>query len=131
MEDSYVAEKWAKDLYDGLNSYLEKNISDIEEVFVLFDDDVGSIYNLDYKNPGEYKDYEASATIHITLLLFFIILNSGCTNSSNNMATISVNSNSQYVKTFEDLNLGILYDFDLKLPDADASWVNLWIIKIQ
>jgi hypothetical protein len=67
MEDSYVAEKWAKNLYDGLNSYLEKNISDIEEVFVLFDDDVGSIYNLDYKNSGEYKDYEASATIHITL----------------------------------------------------------------
>ncbi|WP_147533306.1 hypothetical protein [Bacillus marasmi] len=67
MEDSYIAEKWAKNLYDILNPYLEKNISDLEEVFVLFDDDVGSIYNLDYKNSGEYKDYDASVTIHITL----------------------------------------------------------------
>ncbi|WP_147536153.1 hypothetical protein [Bacillus marasmi] len=67
MEDSYVAEKWAKNLYDNLHPYLEKNIGDMEELFVLFDDDVGSIYNLDYKNPGEFRDYEAPATIHITL----------------------------------------------------------------
>ncbi|HWO97234.1 MAG TPA: hypothetical protein VNM45_13060 [Bacillus sp. (in: firmicutes)] len=67
MEDSYIAEKWARNLYNGLNPYLKNNISDIEEVFVMFDDEVGSIYNLSYKNPGEYKDYEVSATVLITL----------------------------------------------------------------
>lgn len=67
MEDTYVAEKWAKNLYSDLNSYLIKNISDIEEVSVMFDDEVGSKYNLNFKNAGEYKDYEASATILITL----------------------------------------------------------------
>lgn len=67
MEDSYVAEKWAKDLYDGLRPYLKRNVSNIEEVFVLFDENIGSIYHLDYKNPGDYKDYEAPAAIQITL----------------------------------------------------------------
>jgi len=31
------------------------------------------------------------------------------------------------VNTFEDLNLGILFDFDFTLPNADNSWVNLWV----
>ncbi|WP_332699430.1 hypothetical protein [Halalkalibacter lacteus] len=43
------------------------------------------------------------------------------------IATISVNTDSEYVNTFEDLNLGILFDFDFKLPNADKSWVNLWV----
>ncbi|RDW17667.1 hypothetical protein [Oceanobacillus chungangensis] len=62
-----------------------------------------------------------------TILFFFLVLSSGCTNSSDNKVTISVNSDSEYVNTFEDLNLGILYDFDFKLPNADKSWVNLWV----
>ena len=31
------------------------------------------------------------------------------------------------MNTFEDLNLGILFDFDFTLPNADKSWVNLWV----
>ncbi|RDW20855.1 hypothetical protein CWR48_04415 [Oceanobacillus arenosus] len=62
-----------------------------------------------------------------TILFFFLVLSSGCTNSSDNIVTISVNSDSEYVNTFEDLNLGVLYDFDFKLPNADKSWVNLWV----
>lgn len=65
--------------------------------------------------------------IFSSILLFFLILGSGCTNSSGNIATISVNSDSEYVNTFEDLNLGILFDFHFKLPNADKSWVNLWV----
>jgi len=54
-------------------------------------------------------------------------MSSGCTISNDKTATISVNSDSEYVNTFEDLNLGILFDFDFTLPDADESWVNLWV----
>ena len=62
-----------------------------------------------------------------SILLFILILSSGCTNTSEKVATISVNSDSEYVNTFEDLNLGILFDFDFSLPNADKSWVNLWV----
>lgn len=64
----------------------------------------------------------------INFILFFIlILSTGCTNTSVDVATISVNSDSEYVNTFEDLSLGILFDFDFTLPNADKSWVNLWV----
>ena len=62
-----------------------------------------------------------------SILLFILIVSSGCTNTSEKVATISVNSGSEYVNTFEDLNLGILFDFDFTLPNADKSWVNLWV----
>lgn len=65
--------------------------------------------------------------IFITISIFFLIVSSGCSISSKKIATISVNSDSEYVNTFEDLNLGILYDFDFKLPNADSSWVNVWV----
>lgn len=54
-------------------------------------------------------------------------MSSGCSISDDKTATISVNSKSDYVNTFEDLNLGILFDFDFTLPNADKSWVNLWV----
>lgn len=69
--------------------------------------------------------------IFSSILLFFLILSSGCTNSSGNIATISVNSDSKYVNTFEDLNLGILFDFHFKLPNAEKSWVNLWVERYK
>lgn len=61
------------------------------------------------------------------ILVFFLVLSSGCTNSEVEKPRISINSDSDYVTTFEDLNLGVLYDFDFKLPNADNSWVNLWV----
>ncbi|MBP3950114.1 hypothetical protein [Bacillus suaedae] len=62
------------------------------------------------------------------ILVFFLALSSGCTNSElEKKPTISIDSDSDYVTTFKDLNLGVLYDFDFKLPNADNSWVNLWV----
>jgi len=62
-----------------------------------------------------------------TFILIVFILSSGCTDANDKNATISVSSDSKYVKTFEDLSLGILFDFDFKLPNADESWVTLWV----
>ena len=62
-----------------------------------------------------------------SIIFFLFLLSTGCTNSSDKMATISVNSDSEYVNTFEDLNLGILFDFNFTLPNADKRWVNLWV----
>ena len=60
-------------------------------------------------------------------ILVTILIGSGCSKSNDNKATISINSDSEHVKTFDDLNLGILFDFDFTLPNADQRWVNLWV----
>lgn len=66
-------------------------------------------------------------SIYSFICIFVLVMGAGCSNSSDKTATISVNSNSKHVDTFEDLNLGILFDFDFNLPNADKSWVNLWV----
>ncbi len=62
-----------------------------------------------------------------TILFCLLILSSGCTKINDNTATISANLDSKYANTFEELNLGIIYDFDFRLPNADKSWVTIWI----
>ncbi|MTI65458.1 MAG: hypothetical protein FH753_02545 [Firmicutes bacterium] len=70
---------------------------------------------------------------YIFLLLVILILISviGCSSYKNNekdhIAYISTNINSEYYNTFKDLDLGIIYDFNIKLPNADKSWVNIWV----
>lgn len=62
------------------------------------------------------------------LAIFLICL--GCSEkakSEENIAYISANKDSTYTKTFKDLNLGILYDFNFRLTEADTSWVTLWV----
>nr|WP_106779355.1 hypothetical protein [Lysinibacillus timonensis] len=71
------------------------------------------------------KHYFISSLLFISL---FIII-SGCSNSS--IATIQVNRDSEYVKTFEDLNIGKLYDFDFKLNEADKTRVTIWVEKYE
>lgn len=45
----------------------------------------------------------------------------------NEIAYVSVNTKSTYQKTFEELDLGLIFDYYLKLPRADESWVQLWV----
>ena len=59
-----------------------------------------------------------------------MVFNIGCNSQDSNndkIAYISSNTDSEYEKTFNELNLGILFDFDLKLPKADKSWVDIWV----
>lgn len=65
----------------------------------------------------------------IVLLLFLLILG-GCSNkpiSDGKIAHISINENSEYDKTFKELHLGVLYDFNMELTEADKTWVTLWV----
>jgi hypothetical protein len=59
-----------------------------------------------------------------------MVFNVGCSRESSNknkIAYISSNTDSAYEKTFKELQLGILFDFDLKLTNADKSWVDIWV----
>lgn len=52
----------------------------------------------------------------------------GCSNkSSDTTPNIAADPDSKYVSTFEDLHLGVLFNFDFYLPEADKRWVNLWV----
>ena len=62
-----------------------------------------------------------------SLILILPLIISGCTNSKDSIATITVNSDSEHTNIFKKLNLGKLYDFDFKLNNADKTWVNVWI----
>lgn len=58
-------------------------------------------------------------------IIFLLFSISGC--GKNDVSTISVHSDSEYMTTFEDLNLGTVCDFDLKNYNADSNWVNIWV----
>jgi hypothetical protein len=67
----------------------------------------------------------------ITIVSLILV---GCSNETNNedkAAFISINENSSYAKTFKDLSLGILFDFNLKVNNADVSWVRIWVEGYQ
>lgn len=77
------------------------------------------------------KRYRAISYLAI-MLLFLICL--GCSEkaeSEEKIAYISANKDSTYTKTFKDLNLGILYDFNFRLTEADTSWVTFWVEGYQ
>lgn len=64
------------------------------------------------------------------IFLAILLVVSGCSNQSNKeekIAYISANVNSEYEKVFKKIGLGILFDFNLKLPHANRSWVTVWV----
>lgn len=68
--------------------------------------------------------------ISIILLISIIIsiFTVGCNGSNEDkIAYISADPDSKYGETFEELGLGIIFNFDLKLNKFDKSWVNMWI----
>lgn len=43
------------------------------------------------------------------------------------VAVIQARTESPYISTFKELNLGPIFDFHMKLPKADESWVDIWV----
>lgn len=71
------------------------------------------------------KKYSVKLSIMIIIIMF---ISPGCNKGSKNqVAYISINPNFNYKKTFEDLNLGTIFDFNLKLTNAKKSWVEIWV----
>lgn len=74
-----------------------------------------------------YKRYLKTFIVAALLLVTGV----GCTQDtgtdSKEIAYISVETNSKYQETFDELDLGLIFDFNLKLLRADESWVKLWV----
>ncbi|WP_353893907.1 hypothetical protein PRVXH_000677 [Proteinivorax hydrogeniformans] len=71
---------------------------------------------------------EKKPILLLAILLVFTI--TGCDNEvdeEEKIAYISRITDSDYAKTFQELHLGIIFDFNLKLTRANESWVDIWV----
>ncbi|UFU01086.1 hypothetical protein KO561_09175 [Radiobacillus kanasensis] len=73
-------------------------------------------------------------SVAVCLTLFIVIGFSSQilpANSSDSLAIISAKPNSDYNQTFEELGMGVVYDFQMTLPQADETWVKIWVDAYQ
>lgn len=74
------------------------------------------------------KKHSIKLSIMIVLIMVISVgCNKDISNKDNKIAYISLDAESIYKKTFEELSLGIIFDFNLRLPNADKSWVEIWV----
>jgi hypothetical protein len=61
------------------------------------------------------------------VIVFVLLITTSCKGQNATAPIISVNPDSDYKQTFEDLSLGAINDFQFKLPEADKRWVKVWV----
>lgn len=65
------------------------------------------------------------------IMFLVLILALGCNPKSDDekaiYPTITANPDSKYEEVFKELAVGNVYDFTLKLPEADKRWVKIWV----
>ena len=67
MVDTYIADKWAKDLESEIRSFIRENLEETTDVHVYFDDEIGNELGIDPVNPRSYKEFDVTPTIRITI----------------------------------------------------------------
>jgi hypothetical protein len=60
-------------------------------------------------------------------MLSCLILVTGCSTNTDAVATISVQEDSDYETTFQELHLGEIFDFHFNLKETEDQWVTLWV----
>lgn len=68
--------------------------------------------------------------ILLLILIMILTITIGCSNEDTEeevAASISINNDSKYISTFTELNLGDMFDFNLRLPNANRSIVTIWV----
>jgi hypothetical protein len=74
-------------------------------------------------------------TISALIITILCLMLAGCSkvemDKEKAAAYISANEDSAYEKTFKELPLGILYDYNLKVNHADKRWVKIWVEGYQ
>ena len=60
MVDTYIADKWAKDLENEIQSFIKENLEETTNVHVYFDDEIGNELGIDPVNPRSYKEFDVT-----------------------------------------------------------------------
>ncbi|WP_042473203.1 hypothetical protein [Bacillus ndiopicus] len=66
--------------------------------------------------------------ILVVIMAGLLLLSVGCSSEAGGI-TIEPKTDSDYTRTFSELNLGQLWDFDFYLPEANHRSVHLWVEK--
>jgi hypothetical protein len=67
MEDTYIAEKWEKELENHIRPYIEQKLGALDEFWVEYDKRTGTTYNVNPNKPSSYKEYDAAPFIQISI----------------------------------------------------------------
>lgn len=67
MVDTFIAEKWSRELEREIRPFIEKNLEESTNLYVFFDDGIGNKLDIDPINPKSYKEFNVTPTIRITV----------------------------------------------------------------
>jgi hypothetical protein len=67
MEDTYIAEKWEKELENNIRPYIEQKLGSLDEFWIHYDERTGITYNVNPNKPSSYKEYDAAPVIQISI----------------------------------------------------------------
>ena len=68
MVDTYIADKWEKDLKSEIRPFIKENFGKQADLFVYFTNDkIGRELDIDPLKPKSYKEFDVAPSIHITV----------------------------------------------------------------
>jgi hypothetical protein len=67
MDDDYVEMKWKDDLTDDLLPFINENFAKGTSLFVGYEECGLDDFNIDPKDPGDYKDFEGKPSIYLSV----------------------------------------------------------------
>jgi len=67
MVDTYIADKWAKDLESEIRPFIKENFGETTNMFIFFNDTIGQELGIDPINLTSYKEFDVKPTIRITV----------------------------------------------------------------
>ncbi|RAK23064.1 hypothetical protein B0I26_10115 [Anoxybacillus vitaminiphilus] len=67
MEDTYIAEKWEKELENRIRPSIEQKLGALDEFWIEYDKRTGITYNVNPNKPSSYKEYDAAPFIQISI----------------------------------------------------------------
>ncbi len=65
MEDTYIADRWERELEIEIRPYLESTLGTLDELWIFYPERTGIELNVDPNQPSSYKDYDAKPHVMI------------------------------------------------------------------
>lgn len=65
MEDTYIADKWERELEGEIRPYLERTLGILDELWIFYPERTGIEFKVDPNQQSSYKDYDAKPHVMI------------------------------------------------------------------